>query len=368
MDRLHGRMVVLSVQEIEDAGLREILQTPGTALGSWAMLEALLEPTGDNTPFVFRQPLGEAREVKVALSGLFGRFVARAYLERYFNLSIFAHLGRSTIVLDGQRQIEVVRRERGDLPDWVACSSALSDLAVVEAKGSHDQSGPAQALGRAWKQAGRIDVEAGNRRMPLNRLAIVTRWGVSTGGPLDPWMSVRDPIDEGDPIERDAKDAMFVGLFRHHVANMITKIGHTELARVIRGLTAPYAHYDDLDGESRDESARELLDAAPREEFGHDAERLTLVGGLVTRAGPFAESRVPRADMETLARLDLRPVFVGIEYELLHAAIKGESAAIRKALADRPLTLGRARSDRAGSWIVPLGDEDDDDTRDFERR
>ena len=368
LDRVRGPMMELSIQKIEDAGLREILQTPGTALGSWAMLEALLEPTGDNTPFVFRQPLGEAREVKVALSGLFGRFVARAYLERYFRLSVFAHLGRSTVVLDGRRQIAVVRREGGDLPDWIACSSGLSDLTVVEAKGSHDRSGPAQALGRAWKQAGRINVEAGNRRVPLKRLAIVTRWGVGTGGPLDPWMSVRDPTDEGDPIERDEKNAMFVGLFRHHVANMITRIGHTELARAIRDLTVLHPHRDDLGGEQRDESARELLNATPREEFGDDTKRLTLIGGLVTRSGPLAESTVSQADVETLARLDLRPVFVGIEHELLRAAIKGDSATIRDALADRPSSLGRARGDRAGSWIIPLGDEDDDGTRDFERR
>ena len=368
LDPLHGRYVELTVQEVEDAGLREILQTPGAALGSWAMLEALLQPTGDDTPFVFREPLGGAREVKVALSGLFGRFVARAYLTRYFRLSIFAHLGHSPIVLDGQRQIEIVPREGGDLPDWVACSSTLSDLAVVEAKGSHAQSGPAQALDRAWRQARRIDVEAGNRRVPLKRLAIVTRWGVSTGGPPDPRISVRDPIDEGDPIEHDEEDAMLVGLFRHHVANMITNIGHTELARAIRDLTAPPAHRDELGSEQRDESARELLNAAPREEFGHDTERLTLVGGLATRSGPFAESSVSRTDLQTLARLDLRPVFVGIEHELLHAAIGGDSASIRKALADRPSTVGRARSDRAGSWIVPLGDEDDDGTQDFKRR
>ena len=68
---------------------------------------------------------------------------------------------------------------------------------------------------------------------------MVTRWGVSTGGPPDPWISVRDPIDEGDPIEHDEEDIMFVGLFRHHVANMISKIGHTDLARTIRTLTAP---------------------------------------------------------------------------------------------------------------------------------
>lgn len=77
-----GPTVDLTVQEIEDAGIKEVLQTPGAALGSWALLDALLQPTGTGTPFLFREPLGQAREVKVALSGLFGRFVARAYVER----------------------------------------------------------------------------------------------------------------------------------------------------------------------------------------------------------------------------------------------------------------------------------------------
>ena len=95
-----GATVDLEVSEIEDAGIREVLQTPGAAYGAWSILDALLTPTGAGTPFVFSEPLGQAREVKVALSGLFGRFVARAYLERYFNLSIFAHLAaaRSTLI------------------------------------------------------------------------------------------------------------------------------------------------------------------------------------------------------------------------------------------------------------------------------
>ena len=71
---------------IEDAGIREVIKIPGAAFGAWSILDALLTPTGAGTPFIFRKPLGQAREVKVALSGLFGRFVARAYLERYFNL------------------------------------------------------------------------------------------------------------------------------------------------------------------------------------------------------------------------------------------------------------------------------------------
>jgi hypothetical protein len=109
-----GATVDLDVSEIEDAGIREVLQTPGTAYGAWSILDALLTPTGAGTPFIFREPLGQAREVKVALSDLFGRFVARAYLERYFNLSIFAHLGSRIIDLDRRRQVKVTRLGRGE--------------------------------------------------------------------------------------------------------------------------------------------------------------------------------------------------------------------------------------------------------------
>ena len=86
---IKGNIAHLSVDEIENAGLLEVLQTPGASLGSWSLFDALLEKTGPGSPFIFKEPLGQAREVKVALSGLFGRFVARAYLERYFGLSVF---------------------------------------------------------------------------------------------------------------------------------------------------------------------------------------------------------------------------------------------------------------------------------------
>lgn len=87
--------------------------------------------------------------MKVALSGLFGRFVARACLERYFRMSVFAHLTQHTLTLDGRRRIEIVRLARGDLPDWVACTADLRSLTVAEAKGCHDPGGPAKALARA---------------------------------------------------------------------------------------------------------------------------------------------------------------------------------------------------------------------------
>ena len=212
-----GATVDLEVSEIEDAGIREVLQTPGAAYGAWSILDALLTPTGAGTPFVFREPLGQAREVKVALSGLFGRFVARAYLERYFNLSIFAHLGSRTIDLDRRRQVKITRLSRGDLPDWIACASDLSSLTVAEAKGCHDVGGPAKALDRAWAQARRIDVTARGHKVTVKRIAIATRWGMATAGPADARLSVRDPVEEGEPHtqeEKDAQETMFICVSR----------------------------------------------------------------------------------------------------------------------------------------------------------
>jgi hypothetical protein len=209
-----GPTVGLEVSEIEDAGIREVLQTPGTAYGAWSILDALLTPTGTGTPFIFKEPLGQAREVKVALSGLSGRFVARAYLERYFKLSIFAHLGSRIIDLDRRRKIKVKRLSRGDLPDWIACASDLSSLTVAEAKGCHDVGGPAKALARAWTQAGRIDVTAQDRKVTVKRIAVATRWGMAAAGPADAYLSARDPVDEGDPIDPTDKDTLFIGLLR----------------------------------------------------------------------------------------------------------------------------------------------------------
>ena len=225
-----GATVDLTVAEIEDAGIREVLQTPGAAYGAWSILDALLTPTGAGTPFIFKEPLGQAREVKVALSGLFGRFVASAYLERYFNLSIFAHLGSRVIDLDRRRKVTVKRLSRGDLPDWIACSSDLSSLTVAEAKGCHDPGGPAKALARAWAQAGRIDITAQGRKVTVKRIAIATRWGMASAGLADAHLSVQDPIDEGEPIEPVEKDALFVGLLRLHIVNLIRPLGHVELA------------------------------------------------------------------------------------------------------------------------------------------
>jgi hypothetical protein len=350
-----GATVDLEVSEIEDAGIREVLQTPGAAYGAWSILDALLTPTGAGTPFVFREPLGQAREVKVALSGLFGRFVARAYLERYFDLSIFAHLGSRTIDLDRRRQVKITRLSRGDLPDWIACASDLSSLTVAEAKGCHDVGGPAKALDRAWAQARRIDVTAQGRKVTVKRIAIATRWGMATAGPADARLSVRDPVEEGEPHTQEEKDALFIGMLRLHIANLIKPLGHAELADALRSLTLQ-SFPRRLQGEV--ERARSLLDTSSVRDVDQASVAMDgLIGGVVTRAGPLTDTGVEPADQEALSRLNLRPVFVGIERDLIRAAIDAEPQAIRSRLADKKSPDEFARPDRAGGWIIPLGQE-----------
>ena len=349
-----GPNAELTVAEIEDAGLREILQTPGATLGSWGMLEGLLAPTGDGTPFVFREPLGHAREVKVALSGLFGRFVARAYLQRYFNLSIFAHVTDSPIVLDGRLGVKTVRRAAGDLPDWIACTSDLSGLTIAEAKGSHDLSGPEPALHRAWNQATRIDVMVAGGRVSVKRLAIATRWGVAAGAPAQPWIFVHDPVDEGDPISAEEDRATNIGVLRHHVANILTPLGYTELADSIRDLTGRGDEGAYEQGVKRAHRFLEMALSGTSREADDDLRVDDLLGRIVTHSGPLPLSMPSRAAREALASLDLRPAFVGLERKLVDAVIDGDPTSIIRTLSD-PSTPSRAgRTDRAGSWILPL--------------
>jgi hypothetical protein len=225
-------------------------------------------------PSSSRKPLGQAREVKVALSGLFGRFVARTYLERYLNLSIFAHLTSRSPLLDGRRRNDIVRRSRGDLPDWIACAADLTSLTVAEAKGCHDPSGPDKALTRGWTQAQRIDVTASGRKVTIKRVAIATRWGAALNGPAQAYLSVRDPVDESEPIDAEDNDAIFVGLLRHHIANLIDPLGRAELASALRRLARERLQR----GLQRDvASARALLDAAPVREV----DGATAIDGLV---------------------------------------------------------------------------------------
>lgn len=326
-----GIRVKLSVEEIEAAGIREVLQTPGAALGSWSLLDALLAKRNE---FRFVEPLGQAREVKVALSGLFGRFVARAYLERYLGLRYFAHLGEPEIELGGMLRVRVKRRpgHEGDLPDWVACAGNLTQLTVAEAKGSHAYSGPGSAITQARKQVNRVHVFGLRGQLPVKQVAVATRWGMLKNGPSESWISVHDPEEEGEDYTEEEVDAALLGVARLHMGNLLGRLGHKELAGELRTAAQGRAASEEDAAAGR---TRRLLEAARETGYrlrdaGEEAIGDAVVGGVVTRAGAL-DDRVPDdTDVSVLARLDLRPVYVGVTAEAVRAAIEGDTQFFRE--------------------------------------
>ena len=329
----------LTVEEIEDAGLLEIVQAPGAGFGHWRILDQLLT---SGAPFVFREPLGQSREVKVALSGLFGRFVARAYLTRYLDFQFFAHVTLDGVVLDGSLNLGVKRRLRGDLPDWIAAPADLATIAVAEAKGSHDPAGPWSTLNRAWRQANRINVEKDGQRLDVKRVAVATRWGMRGGGPLTPWIAVRDPVEKGDISEPEIEAAAFVGIVRHHIANLVDPLGHANLAASLRQLTVASKNDERA---AHIEDAYRHLEAAEASTDRYDELGYPLIGGIVSRAGALQIPEAPPATLEALDSLDLRPAFIGVNGSLVRAAIQGDMPRLRPPKEDATRAPGQVFDD-----------------------
>ena len=254
-------------------------------------------------------------------------------------------------MLDGRRQIEIVRLSNGDLPDWIASTANLSSLTIAEAKGCHDTGGPAKALGRA----GRKQCEsftANGKAVTVKRIAIATRWGAESAGPSTAHLSVRDPEMRASPSRR-VSDAIYIGLLRHHVANLIAPLGHSELATVLKQLS--YSKTPSMMEEAK-LKANQLLDTASVKEVVDGGQVDGLLGGIVTRAGPLTDPTVSTIDQDALARLNLRPVFVGIERDLIGSAIENDATAVRQRLKDTTRKEEVGRFDRAGGWIIPLGE------------
>jgi hypothetical protein len=351
-----GPNVQLTSAEIEQAGLLEVLQTPGARLMSGALLESLLSQSSNN--FLFNQQLGQAREVKVALSGLLGRFVARAYLTRHHGYTIYGHLSSSPVVLHGGQHAQVVRNARGDLPDWVVWHPGNRGLAIAEAKGSHDPHGPFQSLERAWTQAQRVDLLIAGHSPPLKRFAVATRWGVENSDLSEPIIAVRDPEERGDATPEEV-GAVTIGLVRLHIANLLRGLGHVDLADSIDTLrtssvTSPVDSPRDV--------ALAALDRTRVRALSRDgtvsAPTDRLIGGIVTRAGILrGGGELSITDQEVLGRLDLGATFVGLDIELIRASIEGDlDGLIAELVKARLAESSEVRTDKAGTWIRLLDD------------
>jgi hypothetical protein len=339
--------VSLTVQEIEDAGVLEVLQSPGATLGHWQFLGALLDPAVGS--FSFLQPLGHAREVKTAISGLFGRFVARAYATRHLRLTHFAHVRKPPMALGGvmHGQLRRVPFRRGDMPDWVAWGAATG-MAIVEAKGCHDGKGPQAALDRAYTQTNRAEIRIGKRRAPFKRYAIATRWGFSSPKVTSPMLWVRDP-DEQAEISDAERESLEVAMARWHIASLLTSLGHTELAQPLFELTKQ--RFKNRIAQAQIRARATLSDLTPMMVEGDAAPEHAVIGGYVGRAGFLSSRPIDESEIGVLRKLSLRPTFVGVELEAVKRAIEGVAP---REVTDRGKEPLKDGEDGAGSWVIRL--------------
>ena len=127
---------------------------------------------------------GVGKDAKVAYSGLFGRFVARAYLEACADVVVLVPLDVANRAFQQTRySITKDPTDPGLEADWVGLDDR-TNLVIAEAKGSSDKgirtwAGPdrlPKVLSTGIGQSRRTNVLVNGQRLPAKRWAIASRW------------------------------------------------------------------------------------------------------------------------------------------------------------------------------------------------
>ncbi len=338
----------LAPSEIAAAAMSEITQLSLNATPFNLFLDELLDPT--TTIFRWVSELGQVRETRTALSGLFGRFVARAYLARYQGFDYFEPIRSDTQLLSGWPSFRIHRKPgiTGDLPDWIIATSLKPTVAVAEAKGSYNTSGPKKSLESAKHQVERVDVVSAGKVLRVKRYAIVTRWAVQNHHFLStPWLVVRDP-ENGEHSPTPQENA---NLARS------TALGH--FASLARGFRLPLTAVGLEVAKVREPGSLSL----PANEFlpvSVDGRDVQMMGAVATPVGVLP---IPRThdvrDFLAAVRLVFgdRTLFFGVHAETLRRVDKGILHREHTSTPDGPVAelFSRAMRLRDGAETIPLG-------------
>lgn len=161
------------------AAAEETLQS-GSLAGSWVKL---FENHLSNSQWLrWREDLAGSGEMRRAYSALYGRFFARGLLRGKLGISRFVSLRRNeTRVSNMPFPVSVHRRQKGDIPDWIAWNDSAGQLALCEAKGNLSAidfllPGTPKCIGPAKKQFGRVVVRGANRFVGAQRWVVANRW------------------------------------------------------------------------------------------------------------------------------------------------------------------------------------------------
>jgi hypothetical protein len=218
----------------------EILQTSKNLAPMSALFEELLAPGGTELIWRGRGP-GRGIEMRRAFSGLFGRFFARAYLQRYHGFTWFVPIDGCPTILSNRARIVQKPGSSAEMPDWFCAQPG--QVAVAEAKGSHQRSNvTAQTLPGPLKTAekqiggvvleirsfGRSGVEIWTARS-VKGWAVMSRWGVEEPD-RDAFQYVLDPSTDGEPLSDGDREHLVQDVARLHVAQTLEGMGYPDLA------------------------------------------------------------------------------------------------------------------------------------------
>ena len=290
----------------------EILQTGPTAGPMMALFDQLLA-TGD-TKLVWKgRGPGRGIEMRRAFSGLFGRFFARAYLQRYHGFTWFVPIDGSPTALSPKVRIVQKPGSSSELPDWVCARPG--QIAVAEAKGSHQKgnatkgSQPGPIRTAAGQIAGVLlekkesvgGIEKWTRRR-VKGWAVLSRWGVED--PMrEAFQYVLDPNTDGESLSEIDRAEIEQDVARVHIGLTLDGMGYHDLAV---GLVASRAAEPTL---SRQTATIDIDGEHPRTYLGTAVGPFGLLPMTVDEARQAAQT-LP----ETLAR-QIR--FVGMDIDVI---------------------------------------------------
>jgi len=229
--------ITLTVRQIARAAIAEMGQLASASIAFGTFLNEITKDP--NNFFIWSKRLGTVRETRTALSGLFGRYIARAYLEQYQDCRYFWPITSKTMVIPNGAGLRLrpTPKTSGDSPDWV-CADRGTSIFIAEAKGSHNKSGFDPALGAAKKQVRRVQVVKNGVVLRVKQYSVATRWAIKGDPELDqPWLAVHDPEDgEREPTE-DERERLHKGIAALHFSSLLEGMGYSDVAEAYRNYT-----------------------------------------------------------------------------------------------------------------------------------
>ncbi len=200
----------LKLSVIGNAAARETFVTATSHMAAmWTDLFRSMIAQGPELRWRGNGP-GIGRDARIAFSGLFGRYMARAYLTEYEGVRVLVPLDVAKRQLEGTDY--VIKKNppsRGHEADWIGIDN--QGLVIVEAKGTfndgikpwHDRYSQPPILQTAIEQAERTAVfdSRRGRKLRAKRWAIASRWGTEDNGrepTLLAWDSEEEELSDAD--------------------------------------------------------------------------------------------------------------------------------------------------------------------------